>query len=131
MSAKSGWVYCLVTNGYAKVGFTSQGDWRARVSALQTGCPTEIVPAAAVRGSSDLEQSLHQELLGSRATGGREWFALTARSRRLLRERFGRGVRGPGWRWLEASADVQAVSRLDGEVTKACRQILEQLEAAE
>lgn len=56
---------------WIKVGFTA-GDPRARLRAMQTGCPLELVLIASIPGPMKAETEMHEVFADERVRG--EWF---------------------------------------------------------
>jgi hypothetical protein len=79
----SGYVYVIGTElaDRVKIGFTS-GDPRARLKALQTGCPDELVVIATEVGSQSLERNLHERFAEKRVRG--EWFRVDKELREYI-----------------------------------------------
>jgi hypothetical protein len=77
--ALRGTVYIIraVDTNFVKVGFT-QGDPRKRLRELQTGCPLRLEVEAAMPGTLEAEQFIHEMLtrFQVKAPGGNEWFCI-------------------------------------------------------
>lgn len=74
-----------------KVGVATD-PW-ARMEALQTACPEELVMFLFVKGGRDLEQELHRRFAADHIRG--EWFRLGKPIYEFALEQFGEGAKRP------------------------------------
>ena len=70
-------IYFLKTdreNSPIKIGYTSRPNTRKRIAELQTGCPYKLSLIGTMRGTLELEKSLHDIFSYWRCDGGQDWY---------------------------------------------------------